>query len=263
MGATGVAVDATKNQLANNYASTALYLSLLRALTLQATVSIGATTFSVDLTVQAGDVLVLEQGLSAQEQVTVSSVSGSGPYTVTPVNALTKAHTSGAFIAHVPVSTTTVHEVASITRTAANWTAPSPAGVITSAASGITVTSGSGKVVGSLALLSAATSFSVSALTSATDTITETSTAVANDDVIVFTAVGAAALTLNTVYFVVSKATNSFKVAATKGGSAITLGTASGLAYTKGVYLDATPVTAQSFVSATGTYTPIWVETVS
>jgi hypothetical protein len=188
MGATGVASDTMKSQLANNYASTALYLTLLRALTLQATVTVGATTFSVDLSVQAGDVLVFEQGLSAQETVTVSSVTGSGPYTVTPVNALAKAHAAGAFLAHVPKDATTVHEVSGITRTAASWGSPSPAGVITSSAGAITVSSGAGKVVGSLATYSAVSS---------------------------------------------------------------------------GTYYDATPVSAQSFVSVGGTYTPIWIETVA
>jgi hypothetical protein len=118
----------------------------------------------------------------------VSSVTGSGPYTVTPVNALAKAHASGAFLAHVPKDATTVHEVSGITRTAASWGSPSPAGVITSSAGAITVSSGAGKVVGSLAVYSAVSS---------------------------------------------------------------------------GTYYDATPVSAQSFVSVGGTYTPIWIETVA
>lgn len=75
---------------------------------------------------------------------------------------------------------------------------------------------------------------SVTGLTSATDTISETATALANGDKIVFTATGAATnIVAGRVYFVVSKATDSFKVATSSGGSALTLGTATGLAYTK------------------------------
>lgn len=67
----------------------------------------------------------------------------------------------------------------------------------------------------------------VTGLSAATDTITETSTAVANGDKIVFTSVGAStAIRTDRVYYVVSKSTNAFKVAATSGGSAITIGTA-------------------------------------
>lgn len=58
--------------------------------------------------------------------------------------------------------------------------------------------------------------------TAATDVINETGTARANGDAIVFTAAtGAAGITLGQVYFVVSKATDSFKVSLTKGGAAV------------------------------------------
>lgn len=74
---------------------------------------------------------------------------------------------------------------------------------------------------------------SVTGLTSATDTITETATALADGDKIVFTAVGAATnIVPGRTYFVVSKTTNAFKVATSLGGTALTLGTASGIAYT-------------------------------
>lgn len=66
-------------------------------------------------------------------------------------------------------------------------------------------------------------------LSVSTDTIAETSTTLANGDAVRFTALdatAAAVLSLNTTYYVVSKSTNSFKVAATLGGSAITIGTA-------------------------------------
>lgn len=67
----------------------------------------------------------------------------------------------------------------------------------------------------------------VTDLSASTDTISETSTAVSNGDKIVFTSVGAStAIFTDRVYYVVSKSTNAFKVAATLGGSAITIGTA-------------------------------------
>lgn len=73
----------------------------------------------------------------------------------------------------------------------------------------------------------------VTGLSAATDTITETSTPLANDQQIRFTSVGVAtAINTNQVYFVVSKTTNAFKVAETKGGAAITIGTAT-VAYSK------------------------------
>lgn len=67
----------------------------------------------------------------------------------------------------------------------------------------------------------------VTGLSAATDTVTETSTARANGDVVVFTDVGASTAVFPfTDYYVVNKSTNAFKVAATPGGSAITIGTA-------------------------------------
>lgn len=66
----------------------------------------------------------------------------------------------------------------------------------------------------------------VTGLSSATDTITETSTALADNDKIVFTKTGDATnIVAGRVYFVVSKSTNAFKVATSQGGSALTLGT--------------------------------------
>lgn len=73
----------------------------------------------------------------------------------------------------------------------------------------------------------------ITGLTSATDTISETGTALTDGDPIVFTATGAATnIVAGRVYYVVSKATDSFKVATSPGGAALTLGTATGLAYT-------------------------------
>ncbi len=67
----------------------------------------------------------------------------------------------------------------------------------------------------------------VTGLSASTDTVTETSTGLADGDKIVFTSVGAStAIRTDRVYYVVSKSTNAFKVAATAGGSAITIGTA-------------------------------------
>jgi hypothetical protein len=74
---------------------------------------------------------------------------------------------------------------------------------------------------------------SVTGLTSSTDTIAETGTALANGDAIIFTATGAAtSIIAGRIYYVVSKATDSFKVATSSGGTALTLGTATGIAYT-------------------------------
>jgi hypothetical protein len=65
------------------------------------------------------------------------------------------------------------------------------------------------------------------ALSAATDTITEGSTPVADGKGIVFTSVGAStAIETHRVYYVVSKTSGNFKVAATPGGAAITIGTA-------------------------------------
>lgn len=75
--------------------------------------------------------------------------------------------------------------------------------------------------------LTANATATVTGLSAATDTITETSTARANGDKIIFTSVGAStSLVLGRVYFVVSKSTNAFKVALTSGGAAVTIGTA-------------------------------------
>jgi hypothetical protein len=77
-------------------------------------------------------------------------------------------------------------------------------------------------------------SLTITGLTSSTDTIAETSTGVANNDKIVFTSTGTASnIIAGRVYYVVSKSTDAFKVALTQGGSAITLGTATGIAYVK------------------------------
>jgi hypothetical protein len=66
----------------------------------------------------------------------------------------------------------------------------------------------------------------VTGLSSATDTITETATALADNDKIVFTSTGDATnIVAGRVYYVVAKATNTFKVASTQGGAPITLGT--------------------------------------
>lgn len=88
-------------------------------------------------------------------------------------------------------------------------------------------------------LIAAATSNAVNkgtvitGLSAATDTITETATALANGDKIVFTSVGeSTAIEVSKVYYVVNKSTNAFKVALTAGGTAITIGTAT-VAYCK------------------------------
>ncbi len=64
-------------------------------------------------------------------------------------------------------------------------------------------------------------------LSAATDTITEATTPVANGDKVVFTDIGASTtLRRGRKYYVRDKAAGSFKVAATPGGAAITIGTA-------------------------------------
>lgn len=64
-------------------------------------------------------------------------------------------------------------------------------------------------------------------LSASTTVITEASTTLANDDKVVFTDIGGSTgIRLNTVYYVVAKGTGVFSVAATKGGTALTIGTA-------------------------------------
>lgn len=164
MGATGLVTDSAKNDAANSYATAGTHLTLFRALQLSANVSVGGTSFIVDLSVQAGDIVVFDQSLSTQEQVAVLSVTGSGPYTVTSFQTTTgsttfqKAHiTTGPNLglqSHLPLNSTTAHEVSSITRVAANWGSPSPAGVITSSAGVLTVP---GQTIGAIAVYSAST----------------------------------------------------------------------------------------------------------
>ncbi|MCX5234438.1 DUF5309 domain-containing protein [Streptomyces prunicolor] len=75
---------------------------------------------------------------------------------------------------------------------------------------------------------------SVTGATSATDTITSTGHGLSDGNKIVFTAVGAAtSIVTGRVYFVDAIDANTFKVATTNGGTALTLGTATGIAFTK------------------------------
>lgn len=67
----------------------------------------------------------------------------------------------------------------------------------------------------------------ITGLSAATDTVTETSTGLSNGDKIIFTDVGASTtLQVGRIYYVVNKSTNAFKVATTSGGLAITIGSA-------------------------------------
>ncbi|MFJ5143304.1 DUF5309 family protein [Streptomyces sp. NPDC088707] len=69
--------------------------------------------------------------------------------------------------------------------------------------------------------------------TSATDTITATGHGLVDGDKIVFTATGAATgIVAGRIYFVDAVDANTFKVSTSAGGAAITLGTATGIAYT-------------------------------
>lgn len=73
----------------------------------------------------------------------------------------------------------------------------------------------------------------VTGIATATDTFTKASHGLSDGDKVVFTAVGAmSGIVKGRVYYVVSSST-TFKIAATSGGSAITVGTASGVALIK------------------------------
>ncbi|MCM2394355.1 SU10 major capsid protein [Streptomyces albipurpureus] len=75
---------------------------------------------------------------------------------------------------------------------------------------------------------------SVTGATSATDTITSTGHGLVDGDKIVFTAVGAATgIVPGRIYYADQQDANTFKVSSTLGGAAITLGTASGIAFTE------------------------------
>lgn len=69
--------------------------------------------------------------------------------------------------------------------------------------------------------------------TSATDTVTSTGHGLSDNDKIVFTITGAATnIVAGRTYFVDAVDANTFKVSTSAGGTALTLGTATGLAYT-------------------------------
>lgn len=76
----------------------------------------------------------------------------------------------------------------------------------------------------------------ITAATSATDTITKTSHGFSDGDKVAFSAMGTLAANVVEpwkVYYVVSSATNTFKVSLSSGGTAVTLGTATGIAVNK------------------------------
>lgn len=80
--------------------------------------------------------------------------------------------------------------------------------------------------------------------TAATDTVTKSSHGMSDGDQVVFTDVGAAtAIRVDRKYYLVSSASGTFKVSATSGGSAITIGTAS----VKYVQVSGTAATAAAF----------------
>jgi len=75
--------------------------------------------------------------------------------------------------------------------------------------------------------LQAKATSTITGLSAATDTVTETATGLSNGDKIIFTDVGASTtLQVGRIYYVVNKSTNAFKVATSSGGTAITIGTA-------------------------------------
>lgn len=74
----------------------------------------------------------------------------------------------------------------------------------------------------------------VTGASSATDTVTSTAHGMSDGDKIVFVITDAMTnVVAGRVYYVVSSAANTFKVATTSGGSALTLGTATGISYNK------------------------------
>lgn len=76
--------------------------------------------------------------------------------------------------------------------------------------------------------LQAKATSTITGLSAATDTVTETATALANGDKIIVTADSTLAsdsqVVIGRVYYVVNKATNSFKLSNSSGGAAITVG---------------------------------------
>jgi hypothetical protein len=74
----------------------------------------------------------------------------------------------------------------------------------------------------------------VTGASSATNIVTATGSGVTTNDKIVFTATGAATnIVAGRTYYVTTIDANTFNVSTTQGGSALTLGTATGLAFTK------------------------------
>lgn len=93
-----------------------------------------------------------------------------------------------------------------------------------------TDTSTSRLMAGLLSVITTNKTFALAAVSaaSATDTITANGNGLANGNQVVFTNVDVATnIRVDRTYFVVSAATNTFKVALTLGGAALTLGTAS------------------------------------
>lgn len=79
-----------------------------------------------------------------------------------------------------------------------------------------------------------AKSTTVTGATSATDTITSTAHGLTDGDKIVFRETGAATgIVAGRIYYVDAIDANTFKVSASSGGAAITLGTATGISYTE------------------------------
>jgi hypothetical protein len=92
-----------------------------------------------------------------------------------------------------------------------------------------TDTSTNRQMAGLLSVLTTNSTFALAAVTaaSATDTITFTAHGLSNGDQVVFSNVDVATnIRVDRTYYVVSSAANTFKVSATSGGAALTLGTA-------------------------------------
>jgi hypothetical protein len=147
-----------ENSLAGDTGTLMAYLSLLQAGTLQASASSGQPVISLDLNVAVGDTIKFYSGVTLQETHTVSSVTGTGPYSVTLDANLANTYGSGVLVSIVPKSSASagVHEVAGITRVAAAWGAAA-GGVINLTGTPVNITVGAGAKVGAIAAYSALT----------------------------------------------------------------------------------------------------------
>jgi hypothetical protein len=109
-----------------------LYLALHLATTLNSAISAGATSITVPDHIPNGSVITLGVGLGTQENVTVSNITGAGPYTVT-ISAAANAHNGGEYVKYAPTEAAVdLHEPsggayarAAVTNNTTNFPTPS------------------------------------------------------------------------------------------------------------------------------------------